>query len=158
VARDYASHLSWVVSWLILELTNLFHCHCHCHCIGFEPLTSGLRDKARPIPQSCLGWLVHCNRSTGVYSPWARYTHHAPPPGTYGTRLILFMGLPWTWKVDATITKLGWTTYGRPFSKWPPENPEITFSPITQLLRQIEIRYWCLHLCFRGWGIHWCQL
>ena len=33
------------------------------------------------------------------------------PPGTYETYLILLLGPSPTWKVDATITKLGWTTY-----------------------------------------------
>ena len=40
--------------------------------------------------------------------------------GTYETYFILFLGLVRTWKVDAAVTKLGWTTCGTPFSKWPP--------------------------------------
>ena len=44
---------------------------------------------------------------------------HMHPPGTYETYLILLLGHIPTWKGDATITKLGWTTYMTPFSKWP---------------------------------------
>ena len=47
--------------------------------------------------------------------PWV----HIHPPGTYATYFILLLGPIPTWKVDATITKLEWTTYMMPFSKWP---------------------------------------
>ena len=40
--------------------------------------------------------------------------------GTYETYAILFWDLSQHKKVDATITKLGWTTYMSSFSKWPP--------------------------------------
>ena len=45
---------------------------------------------------------------------------HMHPPGTYETCLILSLGPIPTWKVDATITKLGWISYMTPFSKWLP--------------------------------------
>ena len=61
--------------------------------------------------------------------PWAQWTApHAPSRNIYETDLILLLGSIPTWKVDATITKLGWTTYITPFSKWTPAKWNYVFA------------------------------
>ena len=50
------------------------------------------------------------------------------PPGTYETYLTLLLGPIPTWKVDASITTLGWTTYMMPFSKLPPAKWNYVFA------------------------------
>ena len=44
------------------------------------------------------------------------------PPGQDETDFFLFLGYPWSWKMGAAVTKLGWTTCVTSFSKWPPRN------------------------------------
>ena len=43
------------------------------------------------------------------------------PPGQSGTCFDLLLRPSHWWKVDAAITKLGWTSGLTSFSKWPPE-------------------------------------
>ena len=84
------------------------------------------------------------------------------PPGTYETRLILSLGPIPTWKVDATITKLGWTTYMTPFSKWPPAkwNYVFVYNSASRIDRNNmfpsnEVRSWSLassHLPTATWA------
>ena len=65
-------------------------------------------------------WLTQ--NSKWLPSKPAEYTGNIPhvhQTGTYESFAILSLGFNQTWKVDAT-TKLGWTTYIVPFSKWPP--------------------------------------
>ena len=52
--------------------------------------------------------------------------HHMHQPGTYESYVILLLGLL-IWKVYATSTKFGWTTYLAPFSKWPPAKWKTTW-------------------------------
>ena len=49
------------------------------------------------------------------------------PPGRM-KHIFFLLGPITTWKVDATITKLGWTTYMTPFSKWPPAKWNYVFA------------------------------
>ena len=71
------------------------------------------------VPGTCLNMKSGCH-------------HHQIWDGLHvGRHLILSLGLIQTWKVDATITKLGWTTYMpyiAPFSKWPPAKWNYVFA------------------------------
>ena len=50
-----------------------------------------------------------------LIGPWAPYMH---PPGMHKTYFILLLRSIPTWKLDATITKLGCTTYMTPSLKF----------------------------------------
>ena len=69
-------------------------------------------EEGYPLPMITKYWLETCSSWLPVNNP--------PPPGTYETYFILFLRLVQIWKLDASIAKLGWTTCGTPFSKWPP--------------------------------------
>ena len=74
-------------------------------------------------------------------------------PGTYETYVILSLELIPTWKVDATTTKLGWTTYIAPFSKWPPAKWNCVFAYYSA--SRIDKILVSKPMFFSGWRIQW---
>ena len=77
------------------------------------------------------GWVQHQRffRTTCMsrcYSPWAGYTHHAPPQECMGPGLFCSWDSPEheKWMPPSP----NWDGLSMSFTKWPPENPEITFA------------------------------
>ena len=56
--------------------------------------------------------------------------------------------------MDATITKLGWTTYMTSFLKWPPATWNYVFAYYSAS-RIDRDNFWLLNPCFSGWRIQW---
>ena len=85
-------------------------------------------------------------------SPWANMGPHAPPSWSSVGGIIVFRG-PIGVRIEMLPEKkLGLTTYGGHFSKWPPQN---LLSPISRVLVHVGSWFWCLVLHFLRLGIRW---
>ena len=85
-------------------------------------------------------------------SPWANRGPRAPPPWSSVGGIVVFKGPIGVRIAMLPDKKLGLTTCGGHFSKWPPRN---LLSPISRVLVHVGSWFRCLVLHFLRLGIRW---